>query len=74
MRKFSRVDKIWLMVMLTLFSFALISCYEKIIIVMPEARAVKLQQGEPAPFPGWLLTDSAMASLLERAEQCKEDK
>ena len=38
---------------------------------MPESRTVKLNQGELAPFDGWLLTNGAVTKLLEAAERCK---
>ena len=55
-----------------LCSLVLIGCsVTKTTVVMPEAKTVKLEQGMPAPYAGWLLTDSALTSLLEMAEECR---
>ena len=43
----------------------------KAVIVLNEARTVKLQEGEPAPWSGWLLTDGALTTLLEEVERCQ---
>jgi len=37
--------------------------------VMPEAQAIRLEKGTPAPWRGWLLSDSSVAKLLEAAER-----
>lgn len=63
--------------MLLLSSNALIGCSAlrpKPTIVMPEARTVKLMPGDKAPYAGWLLTDGAMAKLLEAAERCNKEQ
>jgi len=73
-KKSRKAVRIWWTAMLMLLLLASIGCssQSKAVIVMPEARTVKLKLGEPAPYPGWLLTDSAMAQLLEAAESCQE--
>jgi len=73
-KKSRKAGTILLTAILMLLLLALTSCSwrSKETIVMPESRTVKLKQGEPAPYPGWLLTDSAMAQLLEAAESCQE--
>jgi hypothetical protein len=40
-------------------------------VVMPEARAVAVKAGQPMPFDGWAVSESAMAKLLEAAEKNK---
>jgi hypothetical protein len=39
---------------------------------MNEAKTVKLEQGDEAPWSGWLLTDGALATLIEEVERCQE--
>lgn len=60
----------WLGILM-LFSVVLIGCsVTRTTVVMPDAKTVKIEQGAPAPYSGWLLTDAAMATLLEMAERC----
>ena len=71
MKRSIRAGRILWLVGLTLFSVALIGCsVTHTTVVMPDAATVKIEQGTPAPYSGWLLTDAAMAALLEMAEQC----
>jgi len=56
---------LWLLVILLLSAAVLTSCVKKPVVVLGDSRTVKLQAGQPAPVDGWLLTDSAMAELLE---------
>lgn len=55
---------------LALSLLALTGCLHRT-VVMPEARAVRLYQGQQAPMSGWLLSESALAKILEAAEKCK---
>lgn len=71
MQKSNRGVRILLMAMLMLWSSALIGCAAPKTIVMPESKAVTIKAGEAAPYSGWLLTDSAVAKLLEAAERCQ---
>ncbi len=68
-------DYAWLsgMVMLILFlSVWMTSCAS-----LPQRpyldqyRTVKLAQGQPAPNSGWLISESVLIGLVERAEACK---
>lgn len=71
MRQYSKGGMIWLMAIPMLFLPALTACSgPKQTVVLNEAKTAKLKQGEPAPFEGWLFTDSAAATLLEAAERC----
>lgn len=70
MKRFSRGGRILPMVILMLFLLASIGCSHRV-QVLPESRAVKLGQGDPAPFPGWLLTNGALVKLLEISEKCQ---
>lgn len=72
MKRSIRAGSILLTAMLMLSSGALIGCAAQKTIVMPESKTVKIKQGDPAPFNGWLLTDSALAKVLEAAEQCRK--
>lgn len=40
-------------------------------IVLNESKTEKIKQGEIAPWDGWLITDGALAKLLEAAERSK---
>ncbi len=64
-----------LKVMLLLSSLALTACSgmksSTTPVVLQESRTAKIKQGQPAPFDGWMLTDGAMAKLLELAETAK---
>jgi hypothetical protein len=55
-----------------LFLLVLISCSQKPAIVLNEAKTVALEQGEKAPWDGWLLTDGALTTLLEEVEACQK--
>lgn len=73
MRQYSKAVLLWWMVIPMLFLPVLTACSgPKQTVVLPESRTAKLRPGEPAPFAGWLLTDSAAATLLEAAERCKQ--
>lgn len=54
-----------IMVMLMLSLLALTACSPKPVIVLDKAKTVKIEQGEAAPWDGWLLTNGAMVELLE---------
>lgn len=73
MMQSNRAGRIWRPGILMLLLLALTGCSgPRQTVVLPEARTVKINQGEPAPFTGWLMTDSAAAKLLEAAERCSE--
>ena len=40
-------------------------------IILQGQQAVKLQQNESAPWPGWLIQDETLARILEQAEACQ---
>lgn len=40
-------------------------------VVLQESATIRLEKGTPAPWRGWLLSDSSVAKLLEKAESCK---
>ena len=65
------IGKILLMGILTLSLLGLTGCLQKPVIVLNEARTVKLQEGQAAPWSGWLLTDGAMEVLLDEVERCQ---
>jgi len=81
MQRSSKAVRRWLMTMLLLMAVLLLSLNVLIgcsmlkpagpQVVMPEARALQIHKGEPASMDGWLLSASALAKLLERAEACK---
>ena len=58
-----------LMAMLGLLLCGLTGCSAKQPVVMPEAQAILLEKGSPAPLRGWLLSESALEKLLEAAEK-----
>lgn len=68
----NKAGKIFLIVMLMLLLSGLTGCSRKPVIVLDEAKTIHLNQGQPAPWDGWLLTDSAMATLLETVEECNK--
>ena len=41
------------------------------LVVLPESQAIRLDKATQAPWRGWLLSDSALAKLLEMAERVK---
>ena len=75
MHKLTKVVKTLLIGMLMLLGTGLmISCATKPLVILGESRTVHLGQNEPAPFDGWLLTDDALAKLLELAELGKASR
>ena len=40
-------------------------------VVLQESTTIRLEKATPAPWRGWLLSDSALAKLLEKAESCQ---
>ena len=75
MRISTRAARISLTVTSLLLALALmISCATKPPVILGESKTAKINQGEPAPFSGWMLTDDAMAKLLELAEIGKTTK
>ncbi len=42
-------------------------------IVLNESKTEKIKKGEIAPWDGWLITDGALAKLLEAGERSKRD-
>lgn len=72
MQRLNKAASIWLTATLMLLLLGLTGCYgPKQTIVLPEAKTVKIEQGQAAPFEGWLLTDGAMATIIEAAERCQ---
>lgn len=72
----SRKDvKLLLQGILVLLSFACLGCSlfkpapPPPPVLMPESIATPLEKGEPAPFAGWLLSDSGLLRLMETAEK-----
>jgi len=47
-------------------------CSQRPLIVVNEAKTLKLMQGESAPWDGWLLTDGALVTLLEEVKRCQK--
>lgn len=72
MQRFKGVGRLSLLVMLTLSASASTGCSHAPTVILDESKVVKLTQNESAPFSGWLLSESAMARLLEVAEGCQE--
>jgi hypothetical protein len=69
-----RCELICLLVILTVSLLGLMGCSllsKKPVVIMPEARAEFLVQGQAASQTGYLLSESALAKLLEAAERCK---
>ena len=58
------------LVMMLLLTIALTACSQQRVILQGQ-RAVKLQQNESAPWPGWLIQDETLARILEQAEACQ---
>lgn len=58
--------------MLMLSLLALTACSQKSVIVLDKAKTVKIEQGEAAPWAGWLLTDGAVVELLECCDRSLE--
>lgn len=54
-----------LLAILTLFLLTSIGCVKRPVIVLNESKTVKIETGQPAPWTGWLLSDGALAELLE---------
>ena len=40
-------------------------------VILQESATIRLEKATPAPWRGWLLSDAAVAKLLEKAESCK---
>jgi hypothetical protein len=58
------------LVMMLLLTIALTACSQQRVILQGQ-QAVKLQQNESAPWPGWLIQDETLARILEQAEACQ---
>lgn len=72
MKRYKRAVIVLLAATLTLLPLALTSCsHPAAVIVMPEAKAIPMEPGDKAPEKGWLLSESALLKLLEKAESCK---
>ena len=71
MLKSNRAGEICLKGMLMLLLLVSTACSGPKTTVLPEAKTAKIKQGEAAPFEGWILTDGAMAKILEAAERCQ---
>jgi len=74
MKRPNKEGRIFRAAMLMLSLFVLTSCSmlkPAPPVVMPESRAIYLEAGKPTPLTGWLLSESALAKLLEKAESCK---
>lgn len=73
MKMFSRAGRTSRQVTLLLLLSALTGCSlfksTPPQVVMPESQAIRLEKGTPAPWRGWLLSDSSVAKLLEAAER-----
>jgi hypothetical protein len=61
------------LVMMLLLTIALTACSQQRVILQGQ-QAVKLQQNESAPWPGWLIQDETLARILEQAEACQAQK
>ena len=61
------------LVMLLLSLIGLTSCSHDRVILQGN-QAVRLQQNESAPWPGWLIQDEALARILEQAEACQKQR
>ena len=73
MRRHNKGAQTLLRVMLLLSLLALTACAQDRVILQGN-QAVKLQQNESAPWPGWLIQDEALARILEKAEACQENR
>lgn len=61
------------LVMLLLSLIGSTGCSQQRVILQGQ-QAVKLQQNESAPWPGWLIQDETLARILEQAEACQAQK
>lgn len=61
------------LVMLLLSLIGSTGCSQQRVILQGN-QAVKLQQNESAPWPGWLIQDETLARILEQAEACRVQK
>ena len=71
--KYNRAGLILLTVTLMMSMIGLTGCSRNQIILQGN-QAVPLQQGDSAPFSGWLLGNEALARILEEAERCQEQQ
>lgn len=75
MKKFRKGARLLPAVMLALCLSALTGCSlfkpAPPPVVLQESVPAHLSRGTPTPFDGWLLSESSLAKLLERAENCK---
>lgn len=69
----NRAVTILTILMLLLSITGLIGCSRNQIVLQGN-QAVPLQQGDSAPFSGWLLGNEALARVLEEAERCQAVK
>ena len=72
MRRFKKDELICIMTALMLSACAWTRSLPPTVLVMPESRVMKVEVGTPVPWTGWLLSESAMARLLETAEACSD--
>ena len=57
------------MLILMMFSIAAAGCWtttnDRVVIIDKAERIVKLDEGEPAPFDGWLMTDERLIEIYD---------
>jgi hypothetical protein len=63
-----------LTILMLLLSIAGLTGCSRNQIVLQGNQAVPLQQGDSAPYSGWLLGNEALARILEEAERCQTVK
>ena len=71
--KYNRAGLTLILVTLLLSMIGLTGCSRNQIILQGN-QAAPLQQGDSAPFSGWLLGNEALARILEEAERCQQVK
>ncbi len=71
--KYNRAGLTLMLVTLLLSMIGLTGCSQNQIILQGN-QAVPLQQGDSAPFSGWLMGNEALARILEQAEACQSVK
>ena len=73
MQIFKRAGVILKAAMLMLFLSALTGCWQNQVIVLPESQTMRIHAADCKNcFDGWLLSDAAISTLLEKAEKvCK---
>ena len=54
--------------MLMLLVLSLIACVQKPVIIQESSLVVRILKGEPAPADGYLLSERALADLMECCE------